>query len=281
MRVQHLKLRGRAVFCKLRLPVFVRQGRYRSGDGFPFRDAQSVAIVNSNFRAAGAERIYPDSVSLVSPPNMTIPNTLAALANSQYATTLSLTSGKRDFAVEALCSSDRAAVVDSDAVLKLGKLLSWLPRLARYELSLPGFCRNGAGVVRLLNDLVMKLWFRKHWRQVKKSREMRGARLLNMGTEPLKEAILDGRGNRPGIKKNRNKRNQLSVIAKSRETSDLSCRRYLGTRGVRANQHWGFTRSARSVCSSPDRLPFLVADFMDTTSNNMYVNGLLRGYNIA
>lgn len=133
---------------------------------------------------------------------MTIPNTLAALANSQYATTLSLTSGKRDFAVEAPCSSDRAAVVDNDAVLKLGKLLIWLLRLARYELSLPGFRRNDTGVVRLLNDLVMKSWFRKHWRQVKKSREMRGARLLNMGTGALKEAILDGRGNRPRIQKN-------------------------------------------------------------------------------
>lgn len=35
----------------------------------------------------------PDSVSLVSPPNMTIPNTLAALPNSQYDTILSETFG--------------------------------------------------------------------------------------------------------------------------------------------------------------------------------------------
>ena len=39
---------------------------------------------------------YPDSVSLVRPPKTTIPNTLAALASSQYATLLLLTSGKAD-----------------------------------------------------------------------------------------------------------------------------------------------------------------------------------------
>ena len=37
---------------------------------------------------------YPDSVSRVRPPKTTMPKTLAALPNSQYATTLSLVSGK-------------------------------------------------------------------------------------------------------------------------------------------------------------------------------------------
>lgn len=36
----------------------------------------------------------PDSVSRVSPPKTTIPNTLAALPSSQYATLLSDVSGK-------------------------------------------------------------------------------------------------------------------------------------------------------------------------------------------
>lgn len=39
---------------------------------------------------------YPDSVRRVSPPKTTIPNTLAALARSQYATAFELVSGKRD-----------------------------------------------------------------------------------------------------------------------------------------------------------------------------------------
>ena len=43
------------------------------------------------------ESSYPDSVSLVRPPNTTSPNTLAALPSSQYATALSLVSGKNDF----------------------------------------------------------------------------------------------------------------------------------------------------------------------------------------
>lgn len=55
-----------------------------------------------------ANGLYPDSVSLVSPPNTTIPNTLAALPSSQYATTLSLISGKY---------LDRALVLLLDIVL--------------------------------------------------------------------------------------------------------------------------------------------------------------------
>jgi len=40
------------------------------------------------------EWTYPDSVSRVKPPSITIPKTLAALPKSQYATALSLVSGK-------------------------------------------------------------------------------------------------------------------------------------------------------------------------------------------
>jgi len=41
--------------------------------------------------------VYPDSVSRVRPPNITIPKTLAALPRSQYATALSLVAGKKRF----------------------------------------------------------------------------------------------------------------------------------------------------------------------------------------
>lgn len=40
---------------------------------------------------------YPDSVRRVSPPNTTMPKTLAALPSSQYATDLELVSGKKAF----------------------------------------------------------------------------------------------------------------------------------------------------------------------------------------
>jgi hypothetical protein len=43
---------------------------------------------------------HPDSVSLVSPPNTTIPNTLAALPSNQYATAFSLVSGNDFFRLE-------------------------------------------------------------------------------------------------------------------------------------------------------------------------------------
>lgn len=49
--------------------------------------------------------VDPDSVSLVRPPNTTIPKTLAALPRSQYATTLSLVFGKNEDLVDFLALS--------------------------------------------------------------------------------------------------------------------------------------------------------------------------------
>ena len=50
---------------------------------------------------------YPDSVSRVRPPNTTIPNTLAALPRSQYATDFSLVLGKKPgFVFPGVCPID-------------------------------------------------------------------------------------------------------------------------------------------------------------------------------
>ena len=50
---------------------------------------------------------YPDSVSRVRPPNTTMPNTLAALPRSQYATDFSLVVGKKPgFVFPAVCPID-------------------------------------------------------------------------------------------------------------------------------------------------------------------------------
>lgn len=46
----------------------------------------------------------------VNPPKTTIPNTLAALPNNQYATALELTSGKLDFDLEPLALSEAFTV---------------------------------------------------------------------------------------------------------------------------------------------------------------------------
>lgn len=58
---------------------------------------------------------YPDSVNLVKPPNTTIPKTLTALPNNQYATDLSLTCGKLDFPFVAPPSWAPFATVDDHA----------------------------------------------------------------------------------------------------------------------------------------------------------------------
>jgi hypothetical protein len=78
-----------------------------------------------------ARRTHPDSVSLVRPPNITIPKTLAALPNSQYATILPLTSGKRDFVFVAPSSNVGIVVVDKEAVLWPERLLNLFLRVAR------------------------------------------------------------------------------------------------------------------------------------------------------
>ena len=62
-------------------------------------------------------RTYPDSVNLVNPPNMTMPNTLVALANNQYATPLLLVCGKKDdFLIDAdgfMLESCRTALLNA------------------------------------------------------------------------------------------------------------------------------------------------------------------------
>jgi hypothetical protein len=56
---------------------------------------------------------YPDSVNLVRPPNTTMPKTLAALASSQYATLLSLVSGKLEaFSLTLEASDARTSTLD-------------------------------------------------------------------------------------------------------------------------------------------------------------------------
>jgi hypothetical protein len=66
------------------------------------------------------EKTYPDSVSLVSPPNTTIPKTLAALPSSQYATDLSLTLGKLDFVLEAPSAASATADPEADLLKTFG-----------------------------------------------------------------------------------------------------------------------------------------------------------------
>jgi len=59
--------------------------------------------------------LRPDSVNRVRPPNTTIPKTLAALPNSQYATDFELTSGKLLFALaELIAPVDSAAIPPND-----------------------------------------------------------------------------------------------------------------------------------------------------------------------
>ena len=98
--------------------------RWNSGDDWYFRnsDAQSASDIGGRDPVTGFHSVIlkPDSVNLVSPPKITIPKTLAALPNNQYATVLAEVSGKLEaFAVLvalAARSIDAAPACDNEAV---------------------------------------------------------------------------------------------------------------------------------------------------------------------
>jgi len=83
-----------SIFFKLGAPVFGVSRRQSTSYRAPFRDAKATLLLERREVRKLYEWTYPDSVSRVKPPSMTIPKTLAALPKSQYATVLSLVSGK-------------------------------------------------------------------------------------------------------------------------------------------------------------------------------------------
>jgi hypothetical protein len=84
-------------------------------------------------------------VSLVSPPKTTIPKTLAALPSNQYATVLSVTSGKLDFV-----ASDFDPLAAAEAY-RAKAFLALLPR--EVALILLVFLEKGAEGVRRVDLL--------------------------------------------------------------------------------------------------------------------------------
>lgn len=120
-------------------------------------------------------------MSRVNPPKTIIPKTLAALANSQYATTFSVVLGKLD-----LAPSFNGLVADAkDADLRIGLSLPFHGAPLESGLNL-----SALETEETLNGLLARIWRWTHCLQVKNSLENRGARLLNMGTADRKEAIV-------------------------------------------------------------------------------------------
>lgn len=111
---------------------------------------------------------YPDSVSLVSPPNITIPKTLAALARSQYATLLLLVLGKLD--VRAL------AWTAASAMEAWGPLLAVAEDWKRIHCAMDGGrkadIRGGVGIEERKGEL-------KHGRGTNTLRAILGAAALH------------------------------------------------------------------------------------------------------
>lgn len=128
----------------------------------------------------------PDSVSLVRPPNTTIPKTLAALPRSQYATTLSLVFGNNEdlvgfLAVSAFRLIDLLREESVDGPPKGDVSASLLEAMVRRVGDLKAF-RNGV-VGRPFNTEC------EHREQEKNSLESLGAALLSAGKALEIEAI--------------------------------------------------------------------------------------------
>ena len=95
IRIQKFEFGRRSVLCKLRFPIFRVHRWQGTGHWPPFGNAEPALCQRYSWppRSQRRSETNPDSVSLVRPPNTTIPKTLVALPSSQYATTFSLVSG--------------------------------------------------------------------------------------------------------------------------------------------------------------------------------------------
>lgn len=148
-----------------------------------------------------ASPAYPDSVRRVNPPRMTIPNTLAALPNNQYATRGLETWGKElSFAFVA----DAFAFV-ADAFACRAKELRFRPKFAKGEDGATVDCDRKAlrkavcpmdlycGLATAAGEMRgIAEGFCTQSLQVKKCRESLGAALLKSGIKDVLDAMLSG-----------------------------------------------------------------------------------------
>jgi hypothetical protein len=111
---------------------------------------------------------YPDSVSLVRPPNTTMPNTLAALPSSQYATLFELVLGKL-LELERLLA-DASDVMDASEPMMALLLRAWVD-FHLTDVRIEGDVRGGAGRKYELG----------HGRHTKRRRASRGAAVRSWG----------------------------------------------------------------------------------------------------
>lgn len=134
---------------------------------------------------ATVRRTYPDSVSLVRPPNTTMPKTLAALPRSQYATDLSLTSGKKLFLTLppwiVLLREERGEVICTDSVSLT------VPAVEARRVSVRKALRNGDLPGSPKRDRDVPFWHKRH---INNCLENLGAASRSRGYDWKIEAML-------------------------------------------------------------------------------------------
>lgn len=126
---------------------------------------------------------YPDSVNRVSPPNMTMPKTLAALPINQYATFFSEVSGKKALFVLEADFANAPATSKAGSVAWRGTCVVWYRSWKKGDVLREGWKRRLEG------------WSLAAWvcLQVKNSFVREGAAFLNKGKDWNIEAIVPAR----------------------------------------------------------------------------------------
>lgn len=122
---------------------------------------------------------YPDSVSRVNPPNMTMPKTLAALPINQYATFLSEVSGKKAFFDLEADFAKTSAASKAGSVTCRGTCVVWYRDWKKGDVLREGWKRRLAGWRRAARVCL----------HVKKSLVREGAAFRSKGKDWNTEAI--------------------------------------------------------------------------------------------
>lgn len=132
---------------------------------------------------------YPDSVSRVKPPNITMPKTLAALPNNQYATLFDVRSGKLlDLPLPLTALSESIALPAFDSASAALLRNGWVD----FHLT---DCRTDCrGAIHCRGRTTYRIGALRHGRCAKSRRERRGAAVRSCGNAWNIEAMTRKKG---------------------------------------------------------------------------------------
>jgi hypothetical protein len=170
---------------------------------------------------------HPDSVKRVRPPKMTMPNTLAALPNSQYATELLVRFGKNDscFGFVVAVRSEKRARPTENNLLETPVFCTW----TRFDGCAAVGVRWKPCLVASLSELVCKRHWQLKYRRVKPGASLRRVRIMLEPADIIARSAAAARAAVAGFETRR--REQLVAcrrVTKSEQIIDSDGQTYFG-----------------------------------------------------